>query len=215
LSANLAIDPMLGSTGQPLDPDVLLTGPAGKTRVSILSLTGLPSLEQQQRFIGQLAMILFSWIKKNPKPADVPLRGLLVIDEARDFVPSGKGSPCLASVQRLAAQARKYGFGVVFANQDPKGIDNKIVANCSTQWLGKMNSPAAIDTAVELLRGRGCNSGDDVGSLKTGRFYVSNADHLMPPTKLATPMCLSAHGGPLTPEAVMEKAAASRIAIRA
>ena len=53
-------------------------------------------------------------------------------------------------------------------------------------------------------------AGDDVGSLKTGRFYVSNADHLAAPTKLMTPMCLSAHKGPLDAEAILRKAAASR-----
>jgi len=210
LSAQLTNDPMLKSSGTPMDPAKLLTGTNGKTRISIISLVGLSSVEQQQQFLNQLAMILFTWIKKNPKPPGLALRGLLVIDEARDFVPSNRNTACLQSMQRLAAQARKYGLGLILATQNPKDIDNKIAAQCSTQWYGKMSSPVAIETAAELLRARGSNSGEDVGSLKTGRFYVSNSDHLSPPAKLLTPMCLSAHLGPMTPEAVLEKAAASR-----
>jgi hypothetical protein len=60
-----------------------------------------------------------------------------------------------------------------------------------------------------LLAGRGGRSGDAVGALKAGLFFVSNADHLPGAMKLATPMCLSAHVGPMTPEAVVQKAAAS------
>ena len=213
LSAQLTINPLLTSSGPVLDPAVLFGGRAGKTRVSIISLIGLPTLNGQQQFLNQLAMTLFTWIKKNPPPPEMPLRGILVIDEARDFVPSRTTSACLGSMQRLAAQARKYGLGVILATQNPKDLDNKIVGQCSTQWFGKMNAPAAMDAARELLHERGASSGENVGALKTGRFYVSNADHLSPPARLATPMCLSAHTGPLDQELVLEKARACRLSM--
>ena len=154
LNAQLMINPLLKAGGPILDPASLLTGTNHRTRISIISLVGLSSLEAQRHFLNQLAMILFSWIKKNPAPSNVPLRGLFIIDEARDFVPSGQGSSCLGSMQRLAAQARKYGLGVILATQNPKDIDNKIIGQCSTHWYGKMNSPAAINAVGELLRGR-------------------------------------------------------------
>ncbi len=75
-----------------------------------------------------------------------------------------------------------------------------------------MSSPAALDAASELMDARGGRAGDDVGALKAGIFYVSNADHLPAPTKLAVPMCLSVHMGPMQPEAVVQKASASRLA---
>ena len=214
LSAQLTINPLLRSQGPVLDPAVLLGGRSGKTRISVISLVGLAALEEQRHFLNQLAMILFTWIKRNPKPADLPLRGLLVIDETRDFFPSGRASACLASMQRLSAQARKYGLGLILATQNPKDIDNKIVGQCSTHWYGKMASPAAIDAAAELLKARGARSGDDVGSLKAGTFYVSNADHISPPIKLAVPMSLSEHAGPMTPDVVVRKAAASRAMLK-
>jgi DNA helicase HerA-like ATPase len=92
-------------------------------------------------------MGLFSWIKRHPAPPNIPLRGLLVIDEAKDFIPAGKAVACKESLLRLTAQARKYGLGLIFATQAPKSIDHNILTNCSTQFFGKANSPAAI--AVE------------------------------------------------------------------
>jgi glutathione reductase (NADPH) len=55
---------------------------------------------------------------------------LYVIDEAQNFAPSGAGTACKATALSLAAQARKYGLGMMFATQTPKGVDNKIVCSC-------------------------------------------------------------------------------------
>jgi hypothetical protein len=138
-----------------------------------------------------------------------PIRGLLVIDEARNFVPSSKGSVCLASIQTLAAQARKYKLGLIFATQNPKDIDNKIVGQCSTQWIGKMSSPAAISAAKELLKSKG-GGGDDVGRLKHGQFYAYNADTLRTPLKIHSPFCFSEHGSPLPGDRIAALATESR-----
>jgi hypothetical protein len=210
LFAQLTTNPLLHSQGPLIDPAVLFGAGGEKTRISLISFVGLATLEEQRQFLNQLAMALFSWIKKVPATAQLPLRGLLVIDEARDFVPSLQASACLGSVQRLASQARKYGLGLILATQSPKGIDNTIVAQCATQWYGKMNAPATIEAATELLRARGASAEDDVAGLKAGRFYVSNADYLSPPAKLLTPMCLSANDGALAPDSIVQKARACR-----
>jgi DNA helicase HerA-like ATPase len=156
-------------------------------------------------------MTLFSWVKRNPKPGQRALRGLLVIDEAKDFVPSQKNSVCKESLTRLAAQARKYHLGLVFATQNPKDIDNKIIANCSTHYYGKLNSPAAIEAARDLIEAKG-GSGADVPKLLRGQFYVHNADAgLAAPVKVAIPLCLSRHPDhPLEEARILQKAAASR-----
>ncbi len=211
LQAQLATNPLLSGSNAKLDPALLFgdDGERAKTRVSVINFLGLPSIESQRQFINQLAMTLFAWIKKNPTPPDRPLRGLLIIDEARDFIPSAKRSACLGSLQRLVAQARKYKLGVIFATQNPKDIDSKIIGQCSTQWHGKMNAPVSISTANEMLQSRGM-SGADTGSLPAGMFYVSNADVFEAPSKVRTPMCLSAHTGPWEQEQILEKAQKTR-----
>ncbi|MGQ9872342.1 ATP-binding protein [Leptodesmis sp.] len=212
LRAEMLNNPLLRQGGAALDPAILfgLDQSSEKTRISILNFVGLPSIGAQQQFLNQLFMTLFTWIKKNPAPTDKPIRGLLVIDEAKDFVPSTGSTPCKASLSRLVAQARKYGLGLIFATQAPKSIDHNIIANCSTQFYGRANSPAAIDVIQEQLRQRG-SSGKDIARLERGQFYVVS-ESLTTPTKILTPLCLSHHPPtPLDEVEVLNRARASHI----
>ncbi|MDV3350257.1 DUF87 domain-containing protein [Leptothoe sp. LEGE 181152] len=206
LNAEIANNPLLRQRGSSLDPAILLglENPS-KTRLSIINFIGLPGLSQQQQFLNQLAMTLFTWIKKNPAPLDKPLRGLLVIDEAKDFLPSQQSTPCKSSLNRLAAQARKYGLGIIFATQAPKSIDHNIIANCSNQFYGRANSPAAISVVQDQIRQRG-GHGDDIAKLKRGQFYVAS-ESINPPLKVATSLCLSHHPStPLDESEVLQRA---------
>jgi hypothetical protein len=209
LRAAVQTNPMLHQEGEPLDPGVLFGLGAERTRVSVLSLIGLPGADAPLQFVNQLAMTLFTWLKKNPCPPDRPLRGLLVLDEAKDFVPSQGATPCKSSLIRLAAQGRKYGLGVVFATQAPKSIDHNVIANASTQFYGKASSPSAIDTVQEQIRQRG-GSGADVARLPSGRFYLAGKG-MAAPVKVAVPLCLSHHPASPPDEAdVLRRAVASR-----
>ena len=121
LLAETVNDPMLGGTGEAVDPSVLLQ-PAGsqRARISVISLVGLPNDGQRQHFVNQLQMALFAWVKKHPA-GDRPLGGLFVMDEAQTFAPSAGRTATTDSTLALASQARKYGLGLVFATQAPKG----------------------------------------------------------------------------------------------
>lgn len=212
LRAQMEIDPLLRAQGPALDPARLfgIGDTGGKTRVSVVSFTGLQGDAAQQQFINQLAMTLFTWIKRNPARSDQPLRGLLVVDEAKDYVPARSGSACKESLKRLAAQARKYGLGLVFATQAPKDIEHTIVSNCFTHFYGQANSPAAVEAIRQQLQQRG-GTGADIARLGKGRFYVYNADEIQSPVKIATPLCLSHHpAGPLNQEEIKSRAAGSR-----
>ncbi|MGD1862010.1 MAG: AAA family ATPase [Leptolyngbyaceae cyanobacterium] len=207
LNAEIANNPLLRQSGEPLDPAVLLglDAESSTTRLSVLNFIGLPGLPQQQQFLNQLAMTLFTWIKKHPAPAGQPLRGLLVIDEAKDFLPAQQTTPCKSSLNRLAAQARKYGLGLIFATQAPKSVDHNVIANCSTQFYGRANSPASINVVQDQLRQRG-GSGDDIAKLARGQFYVVS-ETINPPVKVVAPLCLSHHpASPLDEEGVLMRA---------
>ncbi|MEU6411829.1 DUF87 domain-containing protein [Microbispora sp. NPDC046933] len=207
LRAETISDPLFAGTGTPVDPGVLLTPPEGKrARVSVISLTGMASDAQRQGFVNQLQMALFSWIKRHPA-GDRPLGGLFVMDEAQTFAPSGPATVCTQSTLALAAQARKYGLGLVFATQAPKGLHNRITGNAATQFFGLLNAPAQITAARELARAKG---GDvaDVSRLRSGQFYAAFEGGSF--TKVRTPLCLSHHpSSPLTSEEVVARASRS------
>lgn len=207
LKAAMATDPMFGGIGTAVDPGVLLTpSPGRRARVSVVNLSGLPSDSQRQGFVNQLQMALFAWIKKNPA-GDRPLGGLFVMDEAQTFAPSGQTTACTQSTLALASQARKYGLGLVFATQAPKGLNNRIPGNAATQFYGLLNSPAQIDAAKEMAAVKG-GTVPDIGRLPAGQFYaaVEGAEF----RKTQTPLCLTYHPkSPPTEEEVLELARAS------
>ena len=204
LTATMVNDPLFGGEGTPMDPGRLLTPPPGKrARISVISLVGLPADDVRQSFVNQLQMALFAWIKKNPA-GDRPLLGLLVMDEAQTFAPSGAMTACTQSTLALAAQARKYGLGLIFATQSPKGLHNRIPGNAATQLYGLLNSPIQIETAREMAKAKG---GDipDISRLTTGEFYL--AAEGAAPVKIRTSLSLSHHPrSPLTAEEVLERA---------
>ncbi|MBB4917557.1 ATP-binding protein [Streptosporangium saharense] len=204
LMAAMVNDPLFAGEGTPVDPGVLLTPPPGKrARVSVISFVGLPSDEQRQSFVNQLQMALFAWIRRNPA-GDRPLGGLFVMDEAQTFAPSGGMTACTRSTLALATQARKYGLGLVFATQAPKGLHNWIPGNAATQFFGLLNSPAQIEAVKEMARSKG-GAVSDVSRLTTGQFYL--AAEGTPFAKTLVPLCLSHHPkAPLTAEEVVARA---------
>ncbi|MBB2948132.1 hypothetical protein FB565_007903 [Actinoplanes lutulentus] len=190
LRAAMINDPLFGGVGTPLDPGELLRPePGRRARVSVISLIGLPNLEQRRSFVNQLQMALFAWIKRNPA-GDRPLGGLFVMDEAQNFAPSGQATVCTESTLALASQARKYGLGLVFATQAPKGIHNRIVGNAATQFYGFLNSPTQIAAAKEVAQAKG-SAVLEISRLKAGQFYAVSEG--MSFRRLDTPMCLSHH----------------------
>ena len=204
LTAATVIDPLFGGVGQPVDPGELLTPENGKrARVSVISLIGLTNDDQKQSFVNQLQMALFAWIKRNPA-GDRPLGGLFVMDEAQTFAPSGGMTACTGSTLSLASQARKYGLGLIFATQSPKGLHNQIPGNAATQFYGLLNAPVQIEAAREVARAKG---GDlpGISQLRGGEFYLAPEGSSF--TKVRTPLCLSHHPkSPLTQEEVIRYA---------
>jgi len=204
LTAAMVIDPLFGGIGEPVDPSELLTPQAGKrARVSVVSLIGLQSDEQRQSFVNQLQMALFAWVKKHPA-GDRPLGGLFVMDEAQTFAPSGAITACTKSTLALASQARKYGLGLVFATQSPKGLHNQIPGNAATQCYGLLNAPVQIDAAREMARAKGGDA-PGISQLRSGEFYIALEGQ--PLAKVRAPLCLSHHPrSPLTTEEVLDRA---------
>ncbi|MFH3478258.1 ATP-binding protein [Xanthobacter variabilis] len=197
LLSAIATNPLLRSEGQQLDPQLLFHGrDPRRTRISVINLSGLPSESAREAFVNQLQMTLFTWLKQHPSPTG----RLYVLDEAQNFAPSQTATACRASTRSLAAQARKYGLGMVFATQLPRGLDNGIVSNCTTHFYGRMSSSATLAATRELMDAKG-GAADDLGKLEKGMFYFST-EGFPRPVKIRTPLCLSFH--PANPPGVDE-----------
>ncbi|GAB3888941.1 hypothetical protein GCM10029964_057470 [Kibdelosporangium lantanae] len=153
--------------------------------------------------MNQLQMELFAWIKRNPA-GDRPLGALFVMDEAQTMAASGTLTASARSTIVLASQARKYGLGLLFATQAPKGLHNQVAGNAMTQFFGRLNSPAQIAAANEMARAKG-SPVVDISRLARGQFYVSGERFGF--RQVETPLCLTHHpASPLRIEEVIERA---------
>ncbi|MEU6726937.1 DUF87 domain-containing protein [Nonomuraea wenchangensis] len=203
LTAATITDPLFAGHGEAADPAQLLTPSPGKrARVSVISFVGLGD-QARPAFVNQLQMALFSWIRRNPARGR-PLSGLYVMDEAQSLVPATPKTEALASTLTLASQARKYGLGLVFATQTPRGLHNHIAGNATTQFIGRINSPTQIEVVKGLARARGGRA-DRVGRLEAGQFYAASDG--VPEALVRARQCLSHHPpDPLTEQEIIERA---------
>lgn len=190
LQAAMINDAMFGGAGTPADPGTLLTpAPGYRARVSVISMVGLAGEAQREGFVNQLQMALFAWLRRHPA-GERPLGGLLVMDEAQNFAPARGTTVCLRSTLALSSQARKYGLGLVYATQSPKGLHNTIPGNAATQFYGLLNSPTQIDTAQEIARAKG-GLVPEISRLRAGNFYLALEGE--PFHRIRAPWCLSHH----------------------
>src|SRR3989440_4273554 len=127
---------------------------------------GVTGLNDADRIAAGLAQTLTASMVNDP------LLGLFVMDEAKPLAPSGAMPACTQSTLALAAQARKYGLGLIFATQAPKGLHNRIPGNATTQFFGLLNAPVQIEAAREMAKVKG---GDvpALGRLASGEVYVA------------------------------------------
>ena len=194
-------DPLFAGEGEPVDPGLLLTPPPGKrARVSVISMIGLPDLAQQQSFVNQLQMALFSWIKKHPAEGPAAER---TAGDGRGAGPGAVGQG--DRVQREHPATGRAG-PQVRAGPAVRDAGTESAAQPDTRQrhnavLRQLAAPAQIGAAREVARAKG---GDvpDIGKLTTGQFYVATEG--MRFAKTATPLCLSHHpSAPLTEEEVI------------
>lgn len=116
----------------------------GKTRVSVIYLNSLSSQAEKEAFVASLANAMYSrmiqWAGKSASGRKV--LGLFYLDEAAPYLPpSNKKQPVSKMpLLNLLRQARKYGFGCLYATQSPGDVDYVAFSQASTLILGRMNT---------------------------------------------------------------------------
>jgi DNA helicase HerA-like ATPase len=74
----------------------------------------------------------------------------VLIDEAHQFVPSGKGTLAKEALIRWAKEGRQPGLSLVVASQQPSAIDSEVLTQCDVLLCQKLTNSADIQ-AINAL----------------------------------------------------------------
>ena len=168
------------SGGDPLDIDALLgRGPAavpGKTRLSIISTTGLPDAKATDFWVAQFLTALDRWRAKSPSNV---LQAVVFLDEADLYLPANGKPAAKAPLESLLRRGRSAGLGVFLATQSPGDLDYKGRDNILTWLVGRVKEPTAIAKLKPMLDRRP-DAADKLAYQQAGEFYLVREDAVTP-----------------------------------
>jgi hypothetical protein len=189
--------------GEPLDVKRLLYTPAGKPRLSIVSIAHLSETERMF-FVTILLSEVLAWVRGQPGTSS--LRALLYMDEVFGYFPPTANPPSKKPMLTLLKQARAFGLGVVLATQNPVDLDYKGLSNTGTWFLGRLQTERDKARVLEGLEGASAQAGAAFEKQKMeailarmgNRVFLMNNVHEDEPAVFQTRWVLSYLRGPLT-----------------
>lgn len=203
--------------GEPLDVQRLLYTPAGKPRLSIISIAHLKD-EERMFFVTLLLSEVLAWMRSQPGTSS--LRALLYMDEVLGYLPPTANPPSKPPMLTLLKQARAFGLGVVLATQNPVDLDYKALSNAGTWFLGRLQTERDKARVLEGLEGASASAAGsfDRGAMEQvlaglgNRVFLMHNVHEDRPTVFQTRWALSYLRGPLATEDIRRLMAQRRAA---
>ncbi|MCA9116979.1 MAG: ATP-binding protein, partial [Planctomycetaceae bacterium] len=189
--------------GEPLDIQRLLYTPAGKPRLSIISIAHLTDSERMFLVTILLSEVL-SWARAQPGTSS--LRAILYMDEVAGYFPPVANPPSKPPMLTLLKQARAYGLGCVLATQNPVDLDYKGLSNAGTWFIGRLQTERDKARVLEGLEGASATAGSrfDRSRMEAtlaglgSRVFLMNNVHDDEPDVFHTRWAMSYLRGPLT-----------------
>jgi len=189
--------------GDPLDIGALLYTPAGKPKISIVSISHLIDRERMF-FVSLLLNQLLAWVRA--QPGTTSLRALFYMDEIFGYFPPVNNPPSKKPLLTLLKQARAFGVGIVLATQNPVDLDYKGLSNAGTWFIGRLQTERDKMRVLEGLEGAAgeANAKFDRGAMEQllaglgSRIFLMNNVHEDHPQLFQTRWTLSYLRGPLT-----------------
>lgn len=187
--------------GEPLDIGRFLYTPAGKPRVSVISINHLSDSERMF-FVAMLLNEVVGWMRSQAGTSS--LRALLYLDEIFGYMPPTANPPSKVLLLTLLKQARAYGLGVVLATQNPVDLDYKGLSNAGTWFIGRLQTERDKSRVMDGLESVSAGEAFDkarmekiVSSLGKRVFLMHNV-HETAPVVFQTRWTLSYLSGPFT-----------------
>lgn len=103
---------------------------------------------------------------------------VLAIDEAHEFVPSGRTGASTAVVRDLVKTARHIGIGVMLMTQSPSELDSRTLRTCNTYITLALAQPE-VKEIEGLLSDLSERSIEQIPNMEQGRAFVGTARDIM------------------------------------
>jgi hypothetical protein len=187
--------------GEPLDMNELVPPAEWDDPVPRVSIFSLKHLEESDRqfFVALLMSEILSWLRT--APASKQLKLLVVIDEARGYLPSAPyNPPTKKPICTLLAQGRAQGVGVVIGTQNPNDLDYKALSNVGTWLVGRLRERDLQRDLTSELTERNVDP-RALLSIPERHFYLATRDGLIEPVRIR--QTYSYLAGPLTDEQLL------------
>ncbi|MAI91311.1 ATP-binding protein [Ponticaulis sp.] len=130
-----------GTVARDLD-ELLLGWLGGPNPITILDLSGVPSLVLE-RMVGSILKVVYEsmfWSReKSEGGISRPL--LIVMEEAHRYLSSSAQGLASQVVQKIAKEGRKYGVGAMVISQRPSEVDETILSQCGTYFALRLTNP--------------------------------------------------------------------------
>ncbi len=191
--------------GEPLDAASLFYTPAGKPRVSVVSIAHLGDAERMF-FVTMLLADIIAWMRQQPGTGS--LRAILYIDELFGYMPPVANPPSKQLLLTLLKQARAFGLGVVVATQNPVDLDYKGLSNTGLWFIGRLQTERDKARVMDGLEGASGNTPFDRSAMERTisglgkRVFLMHSVHENEPTTFETRWAMSYLAGPMTREQI-------------
>lgn len=168
--------------GHPLDVAGLLAGNV------VLELETITNDQDKAFLIGAVLIRIVEHLRVHHGAGGVPLRHVLVVEEAHRLLKNVEAGPAAAAVELFAsllAEIRAYGEGVVIVEQIPSKILTDVIKNSALKIMHRL--PAADDRqAVGATMNLQEDQSENVVALRPGRAAVA-ADGMDRPVLASVP----------------------------
>ena len=198
--------------GEPLDAGRLLYGPAGRPRVSIISIAHLDE-PRRMFFVSLLLNEIVGWMRRQSGTSS--LRAIVYMDEIAGYFPPVANPPSKPPLLTLLKQARAYGIGIVLATQNTVDLDYKGLGNTGTWLLGRLQTERDKARVLDGLEGAAAGGLDRDAADKTlsalgKRVFLLHDVHAGAPLTFQSRWAMSYLRGPLSRDQIKALTAASR-----
>jgi uncharacterized protein len=162
-------------------PDLLNTWLGHSKPITILDLSGIPSVVLTQLIAAILKIIyegLFWGREKSAGGIHRPM--LVVMEEAHRYLSREVGGPARDIVQRIVKEGRKFGIGAMIVSQRPSEVDETILSQCGTFVALRLSNSADRSKVQGALPDNLAGIVESLPVLRTGEAVITGEAARLP-----------------------------------